>query len=180
MTFPVQKSLYSHKEDAMKFENDEQIKHKVERELHLDNQVKHSEVGVNVSAAVVTLTGTLNCYAKKLAAQEAAQRVPNVSYVANEIHVKIAGSGFCEDAEINKAIISKLECEGQLRSKEIQATVSEGWVTLSGEVNYLSERDEIARAVLNVRGVIGIHNRLTAKESKIIAEEVRALVQAAH
>ena len=56
--------------------SDEHIHQEVLRELRWDSRVDETEVGVEVDQGVVTLTGTVASYPKKLAAQAAAHRVP--------------------------------------------------------------------------------------------------------
>jgi osmotically-inducible protein OsmY len=54
---------------------DTQIHHDVLEELKWDSRVDETEVGVEVGKGVVTLTGTVSSWAKRMAAQEAACRV---------------------------------------------------------------------------------------------------------
>ena len=84
--------------------SDEQIKHAVTAELRWNNRVEETEIGVTVDNGVVTLTGTVSSFAKKLAAQEATHRVAGVLDVANDIKVKTLGSLIRDDAEIAHAI----------------------------------------------------------------------------
>src|SRR5689334_19919179 len=69
--------------------NDHQIHQAILKELLWDTQVDETEVGVEVDQGVVTLTGTVDSYAKKQAAQEAAHRVIGVLDVANDIQVNV-------------------------------------------------------------------------------------------
>ena len=66
---------------------DSEIQQGVLRELKWDTRVEETEVGVGVNRGVVTLTGTVSSWAKKMAAQEAAHRVAGVLDVANDIQV---------------------------------------------------------------------------------------------
>src|SRR5215471_2663704 len=93
----------------MRTKTDSEIQHAVLRELKWDTRVEPSEVGVTVERGIVTLTGAVNSYGKKLAAQEAAHRVYGVSDVANDIHVRIPGHMARTDAELAEAVRSALE-----------------------------------------------------------------------
>jgi osmotically-inducible protein OsmY len=79
---------------------DTQIHHDVIEELKWDSRVDETEVGVQVAAGVVTLTGTVTSWAKRVAAQEAARRVIGVLDVANDLKVKAAGGLSRTDTEI--------------------------------------------------------------------------------
>lgn len=76
-----------------KRKTDPEIQQDVIRELKWDPRVEETEVGVEVDNGIVTLTGTVTSWAKRVAAQEAAHRVFGVLDVANDITVKVPGSG---------------------------------------------------------------------------------------
>ena len=88
---------------------DAQIHHDIIEELTWDPRVDETEVGVAVEGGVVTLTGTVTSWAKRLAAQEAARRVAGVKDVANDIAVKTPGGLFRTDTEIAQAVRRTLE-----------------------------------------------------------------------
>ena len=80
--------------------SDSQIQQDVLRELKWDHRVKETEIGVEVDSGIVTLTGDVSSYAKKMAAVEAAHRVSGVLDVANEIEVVVPGSLTITDTDI--------------------------------------------------------------------------------
>ena len=88
---------------------DTQIHHDVLEELKWDSRVDETEVGVQVARGVVTLTGTVTSWAKRVAAQEAARRVIGVLDVANDIKVKVPGGLARTDTEIAQAVRQALE-----------------------------------------------------------------------
>ncbi|MCM3904511.1 MAG: BON domain-containing protein, partial [Pyrinomonadaceae bacterium] len=88
----------------MNRKSDSEIKQQVLRERKWDSRIAWSEIGVDVLEGIVTLTGTVNSYAKKLAAQEAAHRIAGVLDVANEIEVKPVGAFTKTDADIARAV----------------------------------------------------------------------------
>ena len=163
----------------MTYKSDEEIKREVLRELRWDTRVDETEVGVIVHKGIVTLTGWVDCYAKKLAAQEAAHRVHGVCDVANEIDVKLSGDLVRTDADIAKTLRRVFEWNVPVPAERIHSTVSDGWVTLSGTVDYLSEREDAERAVRHLAGVKGVTNQLVVAEQEIEPEEVRSIIEAA-
>lgn len=161
----------------MTYKTDEQIKQEVEDELRFDSRVEETEVGVTVHKAAVTLTGTVSSYAKKLAAQEAAHRVRGVLDVANDLQVKLPGSLLRTDSDIAEAVRRALEWDVLVPSERIQSTVSAGWVTLTGAVDYLREREDAERAVRYLTGVRGVYNRLVVAEQPLDRDEVRSVIE---
>jgi osmotically-inducible protein OsmY len=145
---------------TMTMQADSEIQRAVLRELERDPRVEPTEVGVEVDEGVVTLTGTVASWAKRLAAQEAAHRAAGVLDVANDIEVRPTGSLARTDAEIAHAVRRTLEWDAFVPDQRITSTVSNGWVTLEGEVDFWHEREDAERAVRGLVGLRGVTNRL--------------------
>lgn len=161
----------------MKMKSDNEIKTEVARELRWDSRVGLSKLAVDVFDGVVTLTGIVTSYPKKLAAQEAAHRVAGVLDVANEIEVKPAGVFTRTDADIAHAVRHVMEWDALIPDETIQSTVSDGWVTLEGEVEFWHEREEAERAILRLEGVIGVINKILVKPSQVDPAELRGEIE---
>jgi osmotically-inducible protein OsmY len=157
---------------------DSEIQQAVLRELKWDTRVEETDVGVAVHGGVVTLTGTVSSWAKRVAAQEAAHRVGGVLDVANDIEVELPGSDK-SDTDIARAVRTALEWDVFVPEKRIQSTVSHGWVTLEGDVDYWTQRDDAERAVRNLSGVRGVANKIEIKPPKVIPQEVRRSIEEA-
>jgi osmotically-inducible protein OsmY len=135
------------------------------------------DIGVSVKKGVVTLTGAVDSYAKKLAAQKAAHRVPGVLDVANEIEVKVTGSLRRTDSEIAQATRHALEWDVLVPSDQIHSTVANGWVTLEGEAEYYSERADAERAVSRLTGVRGVTNNIAVCAPPVEPERMKSLIE---
>ncbi len=157
----------------MNRKSDSEIKQQVLRELKWDSRIAWSEIGVEVLDGIVTLEGTVDSYAKKLAAQEAAHRIAGVLDVANEIEVKPADDFTRTDADIARALRHVLQWDAFVPDERIQSTVSDGWVTLEGEVALWHERQDTERAVLRLEGVVGVINKISIVPRKVDPEELR-------
>jgi osmotically-inducible protein OsmY len=147
---------------ATRSRTDSQIHQDVIRELTWDTRVSETDVGVEVDHQVVTLTGTVPTYARKLAAQEAAHRVSGVLDVANDIEVVFPGQRIT-DTDIAHRVRHALEWELMTPADTITSTVRDGWVTLSGAVDSLAHSNDAARAVRRIKGVRGITNEVSVK-----------------
>lgn len=153
------------------------IQQDVLRELRWDMRVKETEVGVEVDRGVVTLTGTVDSFAKKLAAREAAHRVAGVLDVADDIQVQIPGSMARSDTDIAKTVRLALEWDVFIPDTKIKSTVSNGWVSLEGEVTSLVDHDDAERAVLRLQGVRGVINNIKVAVKKAEASKVRLAIE---
>jgi osmotically-inducible protein OsmY len=158
---------------------DSEIHHDVLEELKWDSRVDETEVGVEIDNGVVTLTGTVTSWAKRLAAQEAAQRVIGVLDVANDIKVKVPGGLDRSDTEIAQAVRRSLEWDVFVPEEKITSTISDGWVTLEGTVDLWSQRDDAERAVRNLMGVRGVVNKITVPSAKPVTADVRRAIERA-
>jgi osmotically-inducible protein OsmY len=148
---------------AVSYRADEDIQTDVLEELKWDPRVQVNEIGVVVKDGVVTLTGWVDSYMKKIAAEEAAHRVHGVKAVANDIEVRLPGSAERTDADLARAIIAALRWDTNVPADKIDVTVSHGWVTLKGEVEYGFQRQEAERAAQRISGVKGVTNLITVK-----------------
>ena len=159
--------------------SDRQIQQDVLRELRWDSRVDDTEVGVEVDKGIVTLTGTVDSYAKRLAAREAAHRVVGVLDVAEDIEVKSPGSLERNDTEIARAARVALEWDAFVPDQKIRSTVTDGFVTLEGEVSTLREKEDAEAAIRNLTGVQGVRNRLFVAAVKADPVKLRESIEEA-
>ena len=161
----------------MNKKSDSEIKTQVLRELKWDSRVRWAEIGVTVNDGVVTLTGSVRNYSNKLAAQEAAHRIAGVLDVANDIEVTPSAKVGRTDADIALAVRQVLEWDAIVPDERIRSTVSDGWVTLDGDVDLWRERLDAERAVLRLDGVIGVINKITITPPKVNPVELREEIE---
>jgi osmotically-inducible protein OsmY len=160
-------------------ETDAQLHRRVLEELKWDTRVDETDVGVEVDDGVVTLSGHVDSYAKRVAAEQAAHRVLGVRDVANDLQVHIPGSGLRTDTDIARAIRRALEDDVFVPAEAIETTVSNGWVTLTGDVPHYREREEAERAIFRIRGVRGITNMLTVHAHEVPPYVIREAIEEA-
>ena len=148
---------------AVSTRTDEEIQRDVLEELKWDSRVRPNEIGVAVKDGIVTLTGWVDSYLKKIAAEEAAHRVPGVKAVANDIEVRLPTSAERTDADLAKAALNALNWEAAIPADRLDVTVSHGWVTLKGEVDYAFQKRDAERAVQRLSGVKGVTNLIVVR-----------------
>ena len=161
---------------ATETRTDAQIQADVLAELRWDPRVQVNEIGVSVKDGVVTLTGWVDSYLKKWAAEEAAHKVRGVKAVANEIEVKLASSSTRTDTDIAAAVARTLETDAFIPIDKLDITVSKGWVTLKGEVEWQYQKTEAERAVRRLTGVTGVTN-LIAVKPRVTATDLKQKIQ---
>jgi osmotically-inducible protein OsmY len=155
---------------------DVRIQQDIINELKWDTRVDANDVGVTVHSGVVTLTGTVPGWAKKLAAADAAHRVNGVLDVANDLSVKLANGASRGDADIAGAVRHALKWDVFVPDEKIQSTVMNGAVTLVGHVPFASQREDAARAVRNLTGVRIVDNRITVDRAEVTPAAIRVAI----
>jgi osmotically-inducible protein OsmY len=143
--------------------SDEQIQQDVLDELKWDARLQPNEIGVAVKDGVVTLTGWVDSYIKKWAAEEDAHHVRGVKVVASDIEVRLPGSAERTDADIAAAATRALEWDAFVPIERLDVTVSKGWVTLRGEVEWHYQKGDAERVVRRLAGVRGVTNLITVR-----------------
>jgi osmotically-inducible protein OsmY len=157
---------------------DEQIQKDVLAELKWDARVRPNEIGVVVKNGVVTLTGWVDSYSKKWAAEDAAHRVRGVKAVANDIEVRVSSTDERTDADIAAAAVRALEWDAFVPVDKLDITVSKGWVTLKGEVEWQFQKQDAERVVRRLSGVKGVTNLITVKP-RVAPSELKEKIEQA-
>jgi osmotically-inducible protein OsmY len=146
--------------------SDSEMQQAVQRELEWDSRVDHTDIGVTVRNGVVTLSGTADCWAKRMAAQEAAHRVDGVLDVADDVNIRLPDSETRTDADIAQAVRLALDWNVFVPRAAVHSTVSDGVVTLEGEVEFLVQRDDAEKAIEHLAGVGFVINNIVVKPQK--------------
>jgi osmotically-inducible protein OsmY len=132
-------------------------------ELEWEPSITAAHIGVTANAGVVTLTGQVESYAQKYAAETAARRVKGVLAVAEDLEVQVPFERKRGDSEIAAAIIERLAWDVSVPHKAVQVRVEKGWVTLTGEVGWHYQREAAEQDVRRLRGVVGVSNHISLK-----------------
>jgi len=156
---------------------DLRIQDAVLRQLDWDPQVDAAAVGVTAKDHTVTLTGYVDTYAGKLAAERAAKRVRGVRAVANDIDVRLKLAR--TDADIAADAARALELRTSIPDS-VQAAVHNGHVTLTGKVDWLFQKRQAEKAVHHMAGVRGVLNHITVVPRGGERDLRRRIVQTMH
>jgi len=144
---------------------DTEIRRDVESELQWDPSVDDKKIGVIVNGGVVTLTGEVCHYAQKWAAEAISKRVNGVRAIANELQINMPDAGARTDTDIALAAANALRWHVATGAAPIKPVVIDGWVTLSGKVQWGFQRSAAESAVRNLMGVKGVINDIVVASS---------------
>ncbi len=157
---------------------DAQLKTDVTDELFWDPVVNATHVGVIVNAGVVTVTGHLDTFAQKHAAERAVRRVAGVRGIALELDVKLAQAHKRNDSEIAQAAISALRWNSLVPDDLVTVEVEDGWLTLTGELGWSYQVKNAEKCVRHLMGVRGLSNLIKLKP-QVTIEDIGIQISAA-
>ncbi|PCC71972.1 Osmotically-inducible protein OsmY, contains BON domain [Nannocystis exedens] len=140
--------------------SDLDLQREILEELVWEPAVNPAHIGVTVKDGVVTLTGHVPSYGEKFAAEKAAKSVYGVAAVANELHVKLAGTSQRTDEDIAAAAVSALKANTTVPRDAVTVLVKDGWITLEGQVEWQYQKVEAEQAVRHLAGVVGVANAI--------------------
>jgi osmotically-inducible protein OsmY len=142
---------------------DSQLQQSVLAELDWEPSVTAGHIGVTANAGVVTLSGHVDSYAGKHAAETAARRVKGVRAVAEEIEVRLPFEAQRTNEEIAAAAIERLAWNTSVPTDTVVVRVQSGWVTLTGQVDHWFQKEAAEDDIRPLHGVTGVSNQVTIR-----------------
>jgi osmotically-inducible protein OsmY len=143
--------------------DDENLKQTVLDALKWEPRVNEAHIGVTTKAGIVTLSGHVEGFWEKDAAEKAIRRLKNVKAVAEELDVRLPFSVKRDDTEIAAAAVERLSWNSAIPKDAVKATVQQGWITLTGEVDRHYQHEAAADDIRGLWGVTGVSNHITIK-----------------
>jgi osmotically-inducible protein OsmY len=158
--------------------SERELQRRVLDELEWEPAVKAVHIGVAVTDGVVTLTGNVESYIEKVAAERAAKRVGGVQVVANDLEVRPSAPLRRNDTEIGGAVRDALEWDVRIPHDKIKARVADAAVTLEGTVPFQYQRAAAESAIRRLSGIKAVYN-LIGIEPAVVPAEVKGRIEAA-
>ncbi len=149
---------------------DSQLKQEVRKELTWEPSLNDKTIDVNVKDGIVTLIGYVDSYSEKIAAETAAQRVVGVKGLTTELEVVLASERRRTDVDIAKAAEHVLRWNNLFPGEQVKILVEDGFVTLSGTVDWQYQRWAAERAIRNLHGVKGVIDNIALSQKAAPAD----------
>jgi len=140
--------------------SDSSLRQNILDELEFEPSIDANDIGVAVEDGIVTLSGHVQDYRQKQAAERAVARVKGVRGIAEAIEVRYPGGPGVADDEIAKRVLDTLKWSTLVPDGKVQVTVEQGWVTLSGKLEWNYQKVGAANAIRDLNGVIGVSNKI--------------------
>ena len=149
---------------------DSELRIDVIAELNWDPSIRDEDIAIAVKEGVVTLAGTVDNYAQRYAAEQAVERVHGVKAIVNDLTVKLPGALERSDADIAHAAVNALRWHIEVPDERIQVKVTNGWITLEGQVDLYFQKEAAERAVRVLMGVKGVANLIALRATPTPAD----------
>ena len=151
---------------------DSQIQKDVMAQLDWEPILDSSQVGVAVKEGIVTLSGIVDTYYKKIAAEKAAKKVAGVKAVAMDIQVGVSPEMKKTDSEIAATVVNALRLHTAVIQDKIKIKVEDALVTLEGNVEWNYQRKMTEKAIEGLPGVRDVLN-LIIVSPKVSGTEIK-------
>ena len=158
--------------------HDDELQKLVNEELAWEPRIDAAHIGVTCRDGVVTLSGHVQSYADKAAAERAARRVRGVRAIAMELDVRLPSDKKTADDEIAARALKILEWDGAVPASRIGIEVEKGVVTLTGTVEWHYQREEAEADIRKLGGVQGVINDILVTPG-VAAQDVRSQIHRA-
>lgn len=156
---------------------DQDLKADVVAELMWDDKVNPTSIGVSVKDGIVSLSGQVETYIQKKAVEAAVHRVSGVRGIAVDLEVALSTSHQRSDADIAKAAVNALRWHSLVPDDKVQVKVEDGWITLSGELDFAYQSQSAEHTVRPLVGVKGVINQIELKpnaNAAVLKSEIAA------
>ena len=151
---------------------DTQLQRDVLDELKWQPSIKDAEIGVAAKDGVVTLSGFVDSYTQKLAAERATENMSGVRAVAEDLKVKLPYASQRTDTEIAHAALNALKWNIEVPDTRIKVRVEDGWITLEGDVDWQYQKSAAQDAVHYLIGVKGTRNSVVVRQPNASVNDV--------
>ena len=157
--------------------SDIEIQKDVIEQLKWEPFLNAAQIGVAVKNGIVTLSGQVDAYSKKILAEKTTKKVAGVKAIAEDIQVGISPVYKKTDTEIAEAVVNALKWHTMIPDEKIKVSVEDGNVKLEGDVEWEYQRNQAKTAVENLTGVRFVTN-LVAVKPKITPYELQQKINA--
>ncbi len=148
-------------------------------ELEWDPSIDARTIGVAIEDGIVSLTGHVPSYADKVSAEKIVKRVHGVFGVANDIEVALPLNAERNDIDIARSAVNALDWNVAVPKDSAKLSVTKGWVTLDGDVEWYFQKRAAEEAVRNLSGVRGVTNKMVVKTRVARSQDVKQKIEAA-
>ena len=156
---------------------DRQLQEDVLKALDFEPGVNASKIGVSVRNGIVTLQGFVRSYFEKTTAERVTRHVHGVLAIANDLAVTLDGVGPRSDTAVAEAVINAISWDSAVPIRSVKATVSDGWITLSGTVDWQFQKLAAQKDAERLQGVKGVINLINLTPRHVDVADLKSKIE---
>lgn len=157
---------------------DEQLHNEILAELEFEPEVHPERIGVSVRNGVATLSGQVDSYCQKLAAEHVVKRVYSARAVVNDLEVALPARDEVSDTDLARAAVQAIDGLALIPPDSVRITVRDAHAILEGELEWQFQRGAVEDAIHRLRGVRGVRNHITLANAAPAGEVRQKIVDA--
>jgi osmotically-inducible protein OsmY len=145
--------------------SNEDLQRNVQEAIKCEPLLHAAEIGVTVKDGIVSLTGSVDSYAKKIEAENAAKNVGGVKAIVENITIHYSNIKDKNNLDIAQEVLSALKWNWEIPNDTVKVSVENGWVTLEGVLEWNFQRESAKKSIKNIIGLKGITDKITLKST---------------
>ena len=143
--------------------SNEELQKDVQDAIKWEPLLNAAEIGVTVKDGVVTLSGIVSSYAKKMEAENAAKSVSGVKAVVEKIIIDFGEVVTIDDNKIADEILNAFKWNWDIPNNTMKVKVEDGWVTLEGVLEWNYQKEAARHSASKQLGVRGVVNEVLVR-----------------
>jgi osmotically-inducible protein OsmY len=148
-------------------DNNAQLIKDVQDAIQWKPLLSNESINVTAQNGIVSLTGIVDSYVKKVDAERSASKVAGVNGLVGNLEVVFPSNFYKTNIELAQESIAFLNASDTVPQDKIKVKVEDGWVTLNGEVHGILEKNAAFEAIHYISGIKGITNNII-----IVSQEI--------
>jgi len=143
--------------------SDEDLQMEVQAAIKLQQELHLADIDIRVADGTVTLTGTVNSFVLKTAAEKAAENVVGIKTVITKIDVMPDGFKVMTDNNLKAEILNVFKSHWDIPDDKIEVTVKDGLITLEGKIKWHYQKEAATEVISSLIGVKSVNNNITVE-----------------
>ena len=149
--------------NTCKMKNNSELQKDVLNAIKWEPTLHAAEIGVTAKDGVVTLSGNVSSYSKKISAEDAVKKVRGVKAIAEDIIVDLGNIDAKDDSKIANSIVKAYQYFDEVLNDNLKIIVENGNVYLDGQVDWKLRKDAYEESIKNIAGIKKITNVIKVK-----------------
>ena len=143
--------------------SNEELQKDVQDAIKWEPLLNAAEIGVTAKDGVITLSGIVSSYAKKMEAEGAAKSVAGVKAVVEKIIIDFGETVTIDDNKIADEILNAFKWNWDIPNNTLKVKVEDGWVTLEGVLEWNYQKEAARHSASKQLGVRGVVNEVIVR-----------------